>query len=308
MGVYDMGWGGWSGGRRNSPQILCLVFSYSLGKEERAKNRHGKILAEWDKKWWSRVGKRKREMRERKVTKTKWAFGSKERSTSVNGHTLFSGVISYSELLLPPKILTNWALFCSALGKYIKAIGSPSFLLLFFFILFFLFILYSVSLLIPIPVSISYPSPTLSCLLHYKQYSSEKHTCIAHLHISPEQHNKNMATLQARSLAFYAFILCFLASTVLAAPPTVDIDIPDVGGQGGGKSLFLLPLPNLRSDRCSFLDHSGVECGRKKTKIFRKRPCPRHSHDKKKIASWKEKPLIVLLGFSFATREDNISP
>ncbi|KAG0084858.1 hypothetical protein BGZ93_007500 [Podila epicladia] len=42
-----------------------------------------------------------------------------------------------------------------------------------------------------------------------------------------------MATFQARSLAFYAFILCFLASTALAAPPTVDVTIPDVGGQGG---------------------------------------------------------------------------
>lgn len=137
MGVYDMEWGGWSGGRRNSPQIMCLVFSNSLGKEERAKNRHGKILAEWDKKWWSRVGKRKREMRERKVTKTKWAFGSKERSTSVNGHTLFSGVISYSELLLPPKILTNWALFCSALGKYKKGPWIP--LLSFIILLYSLF-------------------------------------------------------------------------------------------------------------------------------------------------------------------------
>ncbi|KAG0349043.1 hypothetical protein BG005_011206 [Podila minutissima] len=42
-----------------------------------------------------------------------------------------------------------------------------------------------------------------------------------------------MATFQARSLAFYAFILCFLASTALAAPPTVDVTIPDVGGKGG---------------------------------------------------------------------------
>ncbi|KAF9325615.1 hypothetical protein BG006_010889 [Podila minutissima] len=42
-----------------------------------------------------------------------------------------------------------------------------------------------------------------------------------------------MATFQARSLAFYAFILCFLASTALAAPPNVDVNIPDVGGKGG---------------------------------------------------------------------------
>ncbi|KAG0336593.1 hypothetical protein BG004_007969 [Podila humilis] len=39
--------------------------------------------------------------------------------------------------------------------------------------------------------------------------------------------------MQARSLAFLAFLLCFLSSTVLAAPPSVDITVPNVGGESG---------------------------------------------------------------------------
>ncbi|KAF9184984.1 hypothetical protein BGZ50_003355 [Haplosporangium sp. Z 11] len=42
-----------------------------------------------------------------------------------------------------------------------------------------------------------------------------------------------MASLQARSMAFMAFLLCFLTSTVFAGPGDVTADVPDLGGEPG---------------------------------------------------------------------------
>ncbi|KAF9421214.1 hypothetical protein BGZ94_008886, partial [Podila epigama] len=41
-----------------------------------------------------------------------------------------------------------------------------------------------------------------------------------------------MASLQSRGMAFLAFLLCFLATTVFAAPPDVTIQAPDPSNPG----------------------------------------------------------------------------